>query len=728
MEESILSGLLQNIAILLTFSMLYDYFWAKNKNTQSIFFKLGGGIIIGGIGIVLILTPWTFVPGIFFDTRSVMLSISGIFFGTIPTLVAIIITAGFRLFQGGAGATMGIAVIVSSGTVGILWRKSRPSLNLKNSFRELLTMGILVHLVMLSCTIFLPAGIKLETLKNIAIPALVVYPFFTVLLGKLMLNQNIYEENRQALNFSEEKYRAIIEQATVAMFLADLNGNIIDTNQQACLSLGYSRTEILRLNITQIDATNNSVEKVKEMFKQMIPGEAIIFESEHLRKDGSRFPVEVNTSMVQISQSPFIIGFVRDITERKQAELKIIRIGQHYKALIEKAPDGITLIDADGNFKYVSPAAHKMFGYSTAEEIKGNPTQYTHPNDLPGVLTALQNLILNPELVITMQYRFATKSGEWKWIESTFSNLFSDPGVEAIVINFRDITDRKIADDEIIKLNNELEKKVNDRTAELESRTKELIENQAALLNMVEDLNIKSDELHQSTAQLEIANKELEAFSYSVSHDLRAPLRAISGFVSILREDYEDKLDEEGKRICSIINSNATKMGQLIDDLLSFSRLIRSELHNTSIDMEKMVKTVLSEFESTYDLSQKNILIHELPKTKGDPNLIKQVWINLIANAFKYSSRNVNATITIGSFTQNNELVYYIKDNGVGFNMDYAHKLFGVFHRLHAGNEFEGTGVGLAIVQRIITRHHGKVWAEGEVGKGAAFYFTLPFN
>lgn len=726
MGESILNGLLQNIAILLAFSMFYDYLWSRNN--QSIRFKFGSGLIIGGIGIVLILTPWTFIPGIIFDTRSVMLSVSGLFFGTIPTLVAILITAGFRLYQGGAGAIMGIAVIVSSGTIGIIWRQSRQTLNSKNSLWELLMMGFLVHLTMLCCTIFLPAEVRLPTLKNIAIPALAIYPLFTVLLGKLMLNQNKNEENRRALNYSEEKYRAIIEQATDAMFLSDLNGNIIDTNRQACLSLGYSRAEILGLSISQIDTTNNSDEEVKEIFKQMIPGKAITFESEHQRKDGSKFPVEINSSMVQIDQSSYILGFVRDITERKQAELKIIHLGQHYKALIEKAPDGIVLIDVEGNFKFISPSAFKMFGYSSAEEITGNPMTYTHPDDLPEVMAALQNLIINPAQVITIQYRFVTKNGQWKWVESTFSNLISDPGVEAIVINFRDITDRRIAEDEITKLNNELEKKVIERTAELENRTNELFENQAALLNLVEDLNIKSEELRMSTAQLEIANKELEAFSYSVSHDLRAPLRAIGGFVSILREDYESILDEEGKRICTIINSNATKMGQLIDDLLAFSRLIRSELHNSTIDMQKMVKIVISEFESTYDLLQKNISIDELPSIKGDPNLIKQVWVNLISNAFKYSSKTENVTITIGSYTEDDELIYYIRDNGVGFNMDYAHKLFGVFQRLHGVNEFEGTGVGLAIVQRIINRHNGRVWADGEVGKGATFYFAIPVN
>lgn len=728
MKESILLGLIQNIAILLTFSMLYDYFWSRNENHKNIYLKIGSGGILGGIGIILILTPWHFVPGIFFDTRSVMLSISGLFFGPLPTITAMIITGAYRIYMGGAGALMGIAVVFTSGSIGLLWSYFRPNWRQKDHLFELAVMGILVHIVMLSCTFLLPEEINWQTLKNIALPVILIYPFVTVLLGILMLNQAKNWENRKALNISEQKFRAIIEQATDAMYLSDLNGNIIDTNHQACKSLGYTRDELLKLRISDLDAQFDETEKVINSFKKMNPNQSLTFESVHIRKNGNTFPVEVSANLIDLDNSIFVIGFVRDISERKENEQKIIRMGQHYQALIEKAPDGIVLLNGEGKFKFISPSAKKIFGYSTDDEISGDPTQYTHPEDLPLVYSLLQNLIQNPSIVSTIQYRFSDKNGQWRWLESTFSNLLTDPSVEAFVINFRDITDRKIAEEEIIILNNELEKKINERTTELENRTKELFENQTALLNLIEDLNLKTEEIQNSTIQLEIANKELEAFSYSVSHDLRAPLRAISGFVSILVEDYEQVLDEEGKRICGIIHSNANKMGQLIDDLLSFSRLIRSELHHTKVDMTSMVQSVIYEFVTTHNLSKKNILISELPQITGDSNLIKQVWINLISNAIKYSSKNENALISIGSFADQNEQVYYIKDNGVGFNMEYAHKLFGVFHRLHSVNEFEGTGVGLAIVQRIISRHRGRVWAEGEVGKGATFYFALPVN
>lgn len=189
---------------------------------------------------------------------------------------------------------------------------------------------------------------------------------------------------------------------------------------------------------------------------------------------------------------------------------------------------------------------------------------------------------------------------------------------------------------------------------------------------------------------------------------------------------YVGQLDDEGKRICNIIHSNATKMGQLIDDLLSFSQLIRKELSYSKIDMESMIKNIISENKISQNLPQPAITLQKLPQSLGDVNLLRQVWVNLISNAIKYSSKTENPQITIGAIQNKNETIYFVKDNGVGFNMNYAHKLFGVFQRLHGAKEFEGTGVGLAIVQRIINRHKGRVWAESEVGKGAVFYFSLP--
>ncbi|HZI52938.1 MAG TPA: ATP-binding protein, partial [Chitinophagaceae bacterium] len=231
--------------------------------------------------------------------------------------------------------------------------------------------------------------------------------------------------------------------------------------------------------------------------------------------------------------------------------------------------------------------------------------------------------------------------------------------------------------------------------------------------------------LQKRTNELEQANRELEAFSYSVSHDLRAPLRIIDGYTEIIINDYRGKLDEEGSRMFGIIRENTGKMGQLIDDLLNLSRLGRKELIIQPVKMKQMVESIAAE-QANSKSKQLKIEIGELNDAECDSNLLRQVWINLISNAIKYSRGREKPLIQINSHTMPHEIIYSIKDNGAGFNMKYADKLFGVFQRLHKMSEYEGTGVGLALVHRIITRHGGRVWAEAEVNKGATFSFSLP--
>ncbi|HSC05755.1 MAG TPA: cache domain-containing protein [Steroidobacteraceae bacterium] len=229
----------------------------------------------------------------------------------------------------------------------------------------------------------------------------------------------------------------------------------------------------------------------------------------------------------------------------------------------------------------------------------------------------------------------------------------------------------------------------------------------------------------ERTAQLEAANKELESFSYSVSHDLRSPLRAIDGFARILAEDYGAKVDDEGRRLLGVVRDSSQKMGQLIDDLLAFSRLGRKPVSAAPTDMARLVEEVVKDLAASGGGSPR-VELKALPAAHGDAVLLKQAWANLIANAVKFSSKRERPTIEVSGGEHGAETVYCVKDNGVGFDMRFYDKLFGVFQRLHHADEFPGTGVGLAIVQRVVSRHGGRVWAEGKVGEGAAFYFSIP--
>jgi light-regulated signal transduction histidine kinase (bacteriophytochrome) len=232
--------------------------------------------------------------------------------------------------------------------------------------------------------------------------------------------------------------------------------------------------------------------------------------------------------------------------------------------------------------------------------------------------------------------------------------------------------------------------------------------------------------VQERTAQLEASNKALESFAYSVSHDLRAPLRSISAYTNILTENYRDLFDEEGKHFFSVVCDEAKRMAILIDDLLEFSRISYSSMNMTTIEMTELAEMVYRELTSQEARERITLHLHQLPKAYGDPILIRQVWLNLLSNAIKYSSKKETATIEIEGRQDENELIYKVQDSGSGFDMRYVAKLFGVFERLHKIQDFEGTGVGLAIVQSIVSRHGGRVWAEGEVDKGATFYFSIP--
>jgi PAS domain S-box-containing protein len=308
-----------------------------------------------------------------------------------------------------------------------------------------------------------------------------------------------------------------------------------------------------------------------------------------------------------------------------------------------------------------------------------------HPDDRVAFKEALETSCRNRE-PLTVDYRIIRPDGSVRYLHARGKAILDDSGRPVRVVGtLQDVTERKDADRAIQALNLELQGRM---------------------------------------AELAAANKELEGFSYSVSHDLRAPLRSIDGYSRMLIEDYSDRVDGEGRRYLKVITDNTRKMGQLIDDLLAFSRMGRASLEASSIDMEGLARQVFSELREQHPDRTFELRLDPLPSGRGDPAMFRQVFINLISNAIKYSKGRNPAIIAIGSRVEPTETIYYVRDNGVGFEMQYAHKLFGVFQRLHSPQDFEGTGVGLALVQRIVQRHGGRVWAESKVGDGATFYFT----
>ncbi|MBU1355561.1 MAG: PAS domain S-box protein [Candidatus Edwardsbacteria bacterium] len=376
---------------------------------------------------------------------------------------------------------------------------------------------------------------------------------------------------------------------------------------------------------------------------------------------------------------------------RSQAELKDSESRLHL--LIDGVKDyGLYMLDTGGTVVSWNEGAERMKGYRSEEIIGQSFSKFFTPEDQQN--NTSQRLID----AATTQGRVedegwrVRKDGSRFWADAIITALYAPDGsLQGFAKITRDLTENKRAEDQLKQLNEELELRV-----------------------------------QQRTIQLEASNNELESFAYSVSHDLRVPLRAIDGFTKIITEDYKEIFDEEGKRLLGVIRTNTRKMGQLIEDLLLFSKVGRQELAGIEIDMRSLAETVSKEFKVQNE--GRNIIFKtgSLPSSKGDPAMLRQVLANLVGNAVKFTRPREEALVEIAGTTQGSENIYSVKDNGVGFDMQYVSKLFGVFQRLHSQVEFEGTGVGLAIVQRIILKHGGRVWAEGKVGEGATLFFALP--
>jgi PAS domain S-box-containing protein len=387
-----------------------------------------------------------------------------------------------------------------------------------------------------------------------------------------------------------------------------------------------------------------------------------------------------------------------DLLARRTLSEELGESRRFFESVFENIPNMVFIKDAR-ELRYVAfnPAAEKLARVSR-EHVIGKTDFDLFPHDQAAKLNASERAILEAGgLSQVVEEHLRIRKDEDRILATRKAVIADDHGTPLYLLGIaEDITERVIARQQTEALNRHL--------------------------------RALNDSLTQKSQELEAANKELEGFSYSVSHDLRAPLRAVNSYALMLEEDYGAQLPDEARRFISVIRDGANRMGRLIEDLLAFARLGRAQMNVTNVDSNAAVSRAMHEVLDAHEGPRPEVLVQKLPATEADPALLHQVWLNLIGNAVKYSSKVAAPRIEIGSHEQNGEVVYCVKDNGAGFDMRYVNKLFGVFQRLHGHDEFPGTGVGLAIVHRVIARHGGRIWAESEPGKGATFWFTLAKN
>ena len=496
----------------------------------------------------------------------------------------------------------------------------------------------------------------------------------------------------EQLEDSETRFRTIYEGGPIGMALIGLDYRFLMANDMFCRMTGYSEDELKRMpaeNLSHPDFFSRNNANIQKLVRGEIP--VYRTEKQYIRKDKTHFwgSLTLNVNYTSDGNIRYLIAMIEDISERKRAQEELIETQTLYTQFIERSPIYTYIKESSPGESRVIQASDnfKMMTGLNAKDMAGKTMKELFPPDFAAKITADDWDVVSGGEVLTLDEELNGR--KYSTIKFPIKS-----GNKTLLAGYTiDTTEGKQAEKEIINLNEELEHLVLERTIKLQA-----------------------------------VNKELAAFSYSASHEIRTPLRALNGFAHILLDDYSARLDDEGKRLLQVIIDNANQMGQLIDDLLSVYGISRKEVKLANINMYELAYSVYGELMDIGNKERIHFHLQDIPDAYGDRDMLRVVWTNLIGNAIKFSSGKAICTIDVGFVTGKAEIIYYIRDNGIGFNVEHADKLFGLFKSLHNRKDFEGSGIGLSVVQHIIDLHGGRVWAEGKENEGATFYFTLPLK
>lgn len=718
MNAIMLVGLLQNIAILLAFTLIYDIIWTKETHFRRLINRVAAGIVLGGVAVLLMLTPFTLIPGLVFDTRSVLLLNSGLFLGPVATAIAAIIAALYRIYMGGPGAMMGVFTIFFASLTGILWKRYRPNWRKGNNILELVIVSYIAHLLMLASVSFIQdKALRMELLKTMTIPILTIYPLFSILVGRLLINRMNNHKLKQELELSEARYESFINRNSDLMFMKDQKRNYVVANDMFCKIMEKSRDELLGSNDDQIFGKELADRYRDSDLMVMKTGEIVHYEEVYNDKvtETAKFPISLEKNQIGVG------AIIRDVTIKyKKREMQDVllylsrlslldhdlitfmeKVHFHMKRVIKADNFFIALYHKEDNmysFPYYVDEYDKS-DYSEKAPLEHSFTDY--------IRIIGKGVLINNETEKRIADTFPiTQFGDdcliWMGAPLMDSSLKEVIGVVAV----QDYHDENAYKEEDLVL---FEIFANTIGIFIERMT-----------------NIKK--LKEAKDMAEQSDRLKTSFLANMSHEIRTPLNGIIGFADILMSEIEDP---SLKEYTMIINSSAHRLLSTINDVMDIAKIESGQIN---IVMERFdVIPMLADVYSFFKKQPLKIDLHlSTPQEStrlicSDKLKIQQILINLVNNAIKFTSLGY---VELGYINEEDSVLMYVKDTGIGISLEDQKRIFERFTQVDGANKrvYEGTGLGLSIVREFAHILDGEVWVESEPGKGSVFNVRFKDN